>query len=253
MKSPLHRSVRGGHLAAFLLVAALRRSCSRRRSSPTCRVGGVLAVSAECGRLTCRSCSFPWCRSGRPRPPCGAPYPTLDGSRSRLRSRRWCGFLRGPLRRVSGSARDVSDGSTTPMHPHAASQRHGVRCGPPCEPKRVLEQNPPTAGLDRSWFERRLGVAVAGQGRSEPRPSDQTAPASQGLARPIIVVPSQPSIDLSISLVAGNAVALLDAPSELITATSCLVEVIVSDISPLLLSLSLELLLVPLDTVPVHR
>jgi hypothetical protein len=96
-------------------------------------------------------------------------------------------------------------------------------------------------------------VAVAGQGRGEPRPSDQTAPASQGLARPIIVVASQPSIDLSISLVAGNAVALLDAPSELITATSCLVEVIVSDISPLLLSLSLELLLVPLDTVPVHR
>ena len=86
-----------------------------------------------------------------------------------------------------------------------------------------------------------LGVAVAGQSWGEPRPSDQTAPASQALARPVGVVAGEPSIDLPISLVPGAAVALLDTPSELIAAASRLVEVIVSEISPLLLDLSLEL------------
>ena len=60
-------------------------------------------------------------------------------------------FPIGPLRRVSGPTHGVGDGSATPMHPHAASQRHGVRCGRPSRSKRVLEQNPPTAGPDRSW------------------------------------------------------------------------------------------------------
>jgi hypothetical protein len=69
---------------------------------------------------------------------------------------------------VSKPTHGASDGSTTPIHPHAASQRHGVhvvgRPGPNACWSRTRRQ---LARIDPG-----LGVAVAGQGRGEPRPSE---------------------------------------------------------------------------------
>src|SRR5688572_25117490 len=62
-----------------------------------------------------------------------------------------------------------------------------------------------------------------------------------------------PFVDVVTDLVLGVAVALLDLAFELVAAAFDHVEVVVSELSPLLFDLALDLLPIAFHTMPIHR
>ena len=62
----------------------------------------------------------------------------------------------------------------------------------------------------------------------------------------------KPVVDVLASLVLGYAITLLDFSFELIAPPGDLVEIVVSQIAPLLFDLAFELLPVPFNTIPIH-
>src|SRR5438132_12286466 len=62
----------------------------------------------------------------------------------------------------------------------------------------------------------------------------------------------QPSVDLALGLVLGEAVTLLQSSGQFLALALDHIEVIVGELAPFLLNLALELLPVAFDTIPIH-
>ena len=89
--------------------------------------------------------------------------------------------------------------------------------------------------------------------RTAPRsPPERRRSPALGRAPLSASVPREPVVDFALGFVLGLAVALLDAPGQLLLPALDLVEVVVGQGAPLLLYLALELLPVPFDAIPVH-
>ena len=63
----------------------------------------------------------------------------------------------------------------------------------------------------------------------------------------------QPRVDLVLGLVLGNAVAILQMPRKLGALALDDVEIVIGEVSSLLLGLALHLLPVAFDTIPINR
>src|SRR5215813_6354677 len=74
--------------------------------------------------------------------------------------------------------------------------------------------------------------------------------ARQVPSRPLHAV--DPAVDLALGLVLGDAVALLDAPDELVLLAVDDGDVVLGKLAPLFLDLAGHLLPVPFNTIPVH-
>ncbi len=61
-----------------------------------------------------------------------------------------------------------------------------------------------------------------------------------------------PAVDVALDAILFNAVTLLDLTLQLVALACDLVQIIVSELAPLLLDLTLDLLPVTFDAVPVH-
>src|SRR5438067_6975445 len=86
-------------------------------------------------------------------------------------------------------------------------------------------------------------VRRPGRGRSD-------GPGAGALSLPILAI--VPVIDLPFGFVLGATVSFLDLAFELVTAAGDLVEIVVSQLSPLRFHLALDLFPVSLDAIPIH-
>src|SRR5712691_3668976 len=111
----------------------------------------------------------------------------------------------------------------------------------------VAEVRPPTRSSCFSSDRSRRSISVRSAAIAREYPD------WRNIARRSSVGALEPSVDLALGFVLGNAVALLQAAGELGALALDHIEVIVGELSPLLPNLAFELLPVSFNAIPVHR
>src|SRR5215213_7489189 len=78
------------------------------------------------------------------------------------------------------------------------------------------------------------------------------APAARGLLL-LLVNTLEPGVDLAFGFVLGHAIALLESATEFCALALDHVEIVIGELTPLLLNFAFELFPIAFDTIPIHR